>query len=211
MAPHKLISLNYRLMNILYKPSHCLYVLLGLVLVLPEPAWADLKVGFEAYSRGDYETALAELSPLAKQGDAIAQYSLGYMYDQGLGVAKDYLEAVKWYRLAAEQGAVEAQVNLGTMYFHGHGVPQDNEEAVKWFRQTAEQGDARGQLNLGTMYDTGLEVLKDPAVAYMWYNLAGAQGQKMAGENRDRLEKQMTPTQVAEAQRLAREWKPKVK
>jgi len=65
--------------------------------------------GLDAYERGDYETALKEWRPLAKQGDADAQYSLGVMYHKGQGVPQDYQEAVRWFRLAAEQGDTVAQ------------------------------------------------------------------------------------------------------
>ena len=91
----------------------------------------------------------------AEQGDATAQVNLGLMYEYGLGVAQDYYEAVKWYRLAAEQGEAIAQYNLGYMYEYGRGVPQDDYEAVKWYRLSAEQGDASGQGSLGVMYEYG--------------------------------------------------------
>ena len=78
---------------------------------------ADYQRGTTAYNRGDYTTALREWAPLAKQGDADAQYNLGLMYNgNGQGVPQDYKEAVKWYRLAAEQGHAWAQYNLGLMY-----------------------------------------------------------------------------------------------
>ena len=73
---------------------------------------ADLQKGFDAAQRGDYATALREWKPLAEQGNARAQYNLGYMYDKGQGVPQNYKTAVKWYRLAAEQGNARAQNNL---------------------------------------------------------------------------------------------------
>ncbi len=78
-------------------------VVLALVLSGPSLA-ADFQAGLEAAGRGDYATALKEWRPLAEQGSAAAQYNLGYMYDNGLGVPQDYAEAVKWHRKAAEQG-----------------------------------------------------------------------------------------------------------
>ena len=65
---------------------------------------ADFQKGLTAYKSGDYATALREWTPLAKQGDADAQYNLGVMYEKGRGVPKDDKTAVKWYRLAAKQG-----------------------------------------------------------------------------------------------------------
>ena len=75
-----------------------------LSLWLTTPAWAGFNEGLAAYERGDYTTAYEEFLPIAEQGDAFAQFSLGIMYDNGEGVPQDYAEAVKWYRLAAEQG-----------------------------------------------------------------------------------------------------------
>lgn len=76
----------------------------------------------------------------AEQGDAYAQVNLGIMYEFGKGVAQDYYEAVKWYRLAAEQGEAIAQYNLGYMYEYGRGVAKDYTQAMRWYRQAADQG-----------------------------------------------------------------------
>ena len=149
----------------------------------------------------------------AEQGQADAQCNLGVMYSEGQGVAQDYAEAVKWYRQAAEQGQAGAQFNLGGSYREGEGVPQDYAEAVKWYRLAAEQGYAGGQYNLGVMYNNGQGVAQDYAEAHKWVNLAAAQSQgdeqKKFSEARDLIAEKMTPQQIAEAQRLAREWKPK--
>ena len=67
------------------------------------------------------------------------------MYDYGRGVAKDYAEAVRWYRKAAEQGNANAQYNLGLMYEEGLGVAKDGAEAMRWFRKAAEQGYAKAK------------------------------------------------------------------
>jgi TPR repeat protein len=84
--------------------------------------WDDFNA---AHERGDYETALRLIRPLAEQGYAAAQTNLGVMYANGQGVPQDYAEALKWYRKAAEQGNAGAQRNLGAMYSLGRGVPQD--------------------------------------------------------------------------------------
>ena len=75
---------------------------------------------------------LESLRQRAEQGDADAQYNLGFVYQTGLGVPQDFVEAVRWYRLAADQGFAEAQANLGRAYYTGQGVPQDYVEAHKW-------------------------------------------------------------------------------
>jgi TPR repeat protein len=109
-------------------------ILLALALTLSAApvAAGPIEDGVAAHERGDYETALRLIRPLAEQGDAKAQYNLGIMYDNGVGVPQDYVEAVKWYRMAAEQGFAGAQYNLGVMYANGRGVPQDSAEALKW-------------------------------------------------------------------------------
>ena len=76
----------------------------------------DFEAGPRAAQEGDFETALKEWTPLAKSGNASAQYSLGLVYDNGDGIPQDHAEAVKWYRLAADQGHAIAQTNLGLMY-----------------------------------------------------------------------------------------------
>ena len=121
----------------------------------------------------------------------------------------DYESAIRlWRALQAEQGHASAQYNLGFMYNHGKGVPQDYAEAMKWYRLAAEQGDADAQYIVGVMYHNGEGVPQDYIVAHMWWNLAANQGNELARQNREKLAANMTPAQIAEAQRLAREWKP---
>ena len=86
------------------------------------PAVSQFDQGMAAVSRGDYATAYRLWRPLADQGNASAQYNLGFMYDNGQGVPQDYAAAVGWYRKAADQGDASAQYNLGFMYGNGLGV-----------------------------------------------------------------------------------------
>jgi hypothetical protein len=101
---------------------------------------ADFQKGLTAYQSGDYATALREWTPLAKQGNALAQSNLGGMYDEGKGVPQDYKTAVKWYRLAAEQGNANAQGNLGALYAFGEGVLKDYVYAHMWLNIVASNG-----------------------------------------------------------------------
>ena len=130
------------------------------------------------------------------------------MYAVGRGVPQDEAEALQWYRRAAEQGDADAQNNLGTMYAKGQGVPQDDTEAAKWFRRAADQGDADAQYNLGNMYAEGRGVPQDYTLAYTWLNLSAAAGVQDAPNALDLTAGRMTPGQIAEAQVLAREWRP---
>ena len=142
----------------------------------------------------------------AEEGDAAGQFELGDIHYKGKGVPLDYDEALKWYRKAAEQGDATAQYNLALMYFKGVGVPKDDAEAVKWYRKAAEQGHANGQYNLGLMYYRGDGVPQDYTTAYMWLNLAAATGSENSAKARDLLAKRMPKEQIAEGQKLSREW-----
>ncbi|HEV8329150.1 MAG TPA: tetratricopeptide repeat protein [Nitrospiraceae bacterium] len=181
------------------------------IVCLAVPARADYKAGEDAFNRGDFATALRKWRPLAEQGDALAQYNLGVLYRKGRGVPQDDVQARQWYEKAAAQGQAKAQYNLGTLYLNGGGVPKDYQQALRWFRMAADQGEALAQTKIGIMYDDGQGVPHDFVQAHKWYNLAATNGDKPAAELRDALAKQMTPAQIAEAQQLAREWKPKGK
>ena len=82
----------------------------------------------------------------AEQGDAEAQFNLGYMYESGHEVFQDYKKAFKWYRLAAEQGHASAQSNLGIMYAN-QGVNQDYARAHMWYSLASAAGAASGTTN----------------------------------------------------------------
>jgi len=181
------------------------------IVCLTASAWADFKAGENAYHRGDYATALREWQPLAKQGHAVAQYNLGLLYANGHGVPKDDVQARQWYEKAAAQGHANAQVNLGSLYDYGRGVPQDFKMAVRWYLRSANQGNDIAQRKLGLLYERGDGVPQDFVQAYMWYKLGAASGVKAGVVLRDALAIRMTSDQLVEAQKLAREWKPKSK
>lgn len=163
---------------------------------------ADFQKGVDAAKKGDFATALKELTPLAEKGDAEALHNLGWIYSDGL---QDYKTAIKWYTLAAEQGVASSQFNLGLMYQNGEAVLQDYKAAAKWYTLAAKQGMARAQDNLGVMYANGTGVLQDLVRAHMWFNIAASSGYKNAFENRGKVAKKMTPAQIEKAQDLARE------
>jgi len=182
-----------------------LTILLILALLTTSSA-ADFDAGTEAYKRGEFGAAFLEWRPLAEQGNASAQYNLGLMYDLGKGVLKNDVKAMHWYRLAAEQGIVEAQYAIGSMYAHGDGIPKDIVEAIRWFRKAAEQGHVWAQYNLGLGYTDGRGVLKDETEGYAWLSIAVAQDSELDVHQRDVLARKMTPTQLATAKQLAREY-----
>ena len=186
-------------------------LVLSIVCLAAPPARADIKAGENAYHRGDYATALREWQPLAKQGDAVAQYHLGLLYANGQGVPKDDAQARQWYEKAAVQDHVEAQVNLGMLFDYGRGGPQDFKMAVRWYLRSANQGNELAQRKLGLLYERGDGVQQDFVQAYMWYKLGAASGVKAGIVLRDALAIRMTSDQLLEAQKLAREWRPQGK
>jgi TPR repeat protein len=103
-----------------------------------------------------------------------------------------------------------AQFNLGQMYEYGMGIAQDYAQAARHYRNAADRGYASAQLYLGSLYELGKGVPQDYVLAHMWYNLAASQAEAGAVRARDRVALMMTPAQIAEAQKLAREWKPLV-
>jgi TPR repeat protein len=121
---------------------------------------------------------------------------------------KDYATALREWQAQAKQGDADAQDFLGTLYFKGWGVPQDYTKARQWWEKAAAQGSASAQSDLALLYANGLGGSQDLVQAYMWYSLAAGNGYEIATGYRNDLAKQMTPAQIAEAQRLAREWKP---
>jgi TPR repeat protein len=126
---------------------------------------------------------------------------------------KDYATALRLYRPLAIAGNPEAQVNLGFMYDEGLGIPKDLAEAINWYRRAADQGEPQGQSNLAHMYRDGVGVAQDYVRAHQWLNLAAArfaesEKSKKAATDRDHVAARMTEDQIAEAQRLARHWKP---
>ena len=120
----------------------------------------------------------------------------------------DYATALRLLRPLADQGIADAQYYLGLMYDTGEGVAQNYAAAAAWYRKAADKGASDAQYNLGNMYFKGQGVPQDYGHAHMWFNLAAAQNNANAIKNRDIVAKQMTPVQIAEAQKLAREWKP---
>jgi TPR repeat protein len=122
---------------------------------------------------------------------------------------QDDAEAVMWFRKAADQGDAVAEFLLGNQYANGKGVPQDFTEAMVWFQRAAEQGHAVAKLYLGVMYAEGRGVPQDYVRAHMWFSLAAAQGEQSSAKTLvDMAERKMTPAQIAEAQKFAREWRP---
>jgi TPR repeat protein len=127
-------------------------------------------------SRDLSERALPLLRVLAETGDPWAVSYLGWSYRDGLGVERDYAEAMKWFRKAAEAGNTDAMCNIGVLYRDGLGVERDYAEVMKWYRKAAEAGDTDALCGIGLLYHDGLGVERDYAEAMKWFRKAAEAG-----------------------------------
>lgn len=130
----------------------------------------------------------------APSGDGYAEYQRG-----------DYAGALKIIAPLASKGEAWAQLNLGLMYFEGEGVAQDRVEAAKWYRLAASQGYAPAHYKMGFIYALGQGVAESDVHAYMWLDIGAMSGDANAVTFRNIVSTQLTPGQVAQAQKMARE------
>ncbi|KAG0224578.1 hypothetical protein BGW41_005044 [Actinomortierella wolfii] len=119
----------------------------------------------------------------AEQGDVDVQSALGWMYQNGQGVNKDYNKALYWYSKSAQHGNAEAQNSLGWMYQHGQGVKKSYQEAISWYTKAAKQGHAAAQNSLGGIYRNGMGVVPNLNEAIQWYHKSAEQGYAEAQYN----------------------------
>jgi TPR repeat protein len=132
------------------------------------------------------------------------------MYVLGQGVGEDSAEATRWFRKAAEQGQGESQYSLGLRYQLGQSVVQDNKEAARWFKLAADQGIGAAAAALARQYIAGEGVSEDLVEAYKWAAVAAKQPDPNNGDSTlSELEGRLSPDQLAEAQRRAKEFVPK--
>ena len=116
----------------------------------PPPSSTDnakemLNRAHDLHDQSQYAEALTLYQFLAEQGDAIAQFKMGVMYEMGQYVTQNYTQAVCWYLKAAEQGNSNARYNLAIKYQTGQGVTQDNTQAAYWYRKAAEHDNTKTQ------------------------------------------------------------------
>jgi hypothetical protein len=170
----------------------------------------SVKRGSEAWSSGDFSKALGLLLPAALKGHPVAQHRIGVMYVLGHGVGEDLAEATRWFRKAAEQGQGESQYSLGLRYQLGQSVVQDNKEAARWFKLAADQGIGAAAAALARQYIAGEGVSEDLVEAYKWAAVAAKQPDPNNGDSTlTELGGRLSPDQLAEAQRRAKEFVPK--
>jgi len=171
-----------------------------------EAALADMYLRGEGRPK-DLTEAARWFRRAAEQGNATAQYNLATMYANGEGVPRDTAQAANWYRRAAEQGDDDAQNELGRMYWTGDGVARNLILAAEWSRRAAEQGNKIAQFRLGIMYMAGEGVSEDRIEAHKWLDLGAPERDEEARAVLTALEARLTSSELAEAERRARDWR----
>jgi TPR repeat protein len=175
----------------------CALLTLCLSLIYTTAASADdYELGRQALESGHSAQAIELWRPLAEAGDADAQFGLGILYNDAVGVEQDYAEANYWFLRAAEQGYAMAQFNLGNAYKKGTGMAIDPAMAVIWWRKAAEQDFAPAQFNLGSALLEGLGTPRDRAAGLSWHRRAAANGHPQAQRSLE-LHKDTAPTNDA--------------
>ena len=146
------------------------------VLAAPPANGADFFEAYEAFQRGEYDEARAAWSTLAHAGDVDAQFNLGTLHENGLGVPKDAQKAARWYRAAAARRVDLARLALARLQRAGVLEPDPGEDQIKLLEIAARRGLAEAQFELGVAYDHGLGVTQNHATAAGWYQRAAEQG-----------------------------------
>lgn len=145
---------------------------LGTSVLAASPAWADVKAGVDAWSAGDYASAIAQWRPLAERGDADAQFNLAQAYKLGRGVPADLGKAEDLYGKAAARGHAQAADSYGLLLFQRG----ERARALPYLEASAARGDARAQYILGVAHFNGDIVAKDWVRAYALVSLAQQEG-----------------------------------
>ncbi len=115
--------------------------------------------------------------------------------------------AMKENLLPAQKGDPQAQVFVGYLYETGQGVRQDYSRAAQWYWKAAEQGNAAAQFQLGNMYHLGKGIAQNYVMAYMWLDLAASAGNLNAKDVRRTVAGKMSAAEIADAKRMADEWR----
>jgi TPR repeat protein len=119
-----------------------------------------------------YDLALAWVRSAASRNEPDSQFLLGYLYEHGLGVPRDYRQAAENYELAAQQGNPSAQNNLADLYHRGLGVHKDAAKAFGLFLAAAQQGNRIAQWNLAYAYFEANGTRRDLSQAVRWFRAA---------------------------------------
>ncbi len=180
--------------------------LAAFALFLAAPALAqsgsDVKAGVDAWSRGDYDRAVAQWKGPAEAGDADAQFNLAQAYKLGRGVPTDLARAADLYGRAAKQGHPQAADNYGLALFE----LGKKSEAAQWLDKSAMRGESRAQFVLGTMFFNGDAVAKDWVRAYALVSRAASAGLPQASKTLTQMDQYIGVADKQKGIALARQY-----
>lgn len=167
---------------------------------------ADFDVGMNAARQGDFATAFREWKPLADAGHARAQVNLGEMYETGMHVDFDLVEAARLFRSAAESGLALGQLRYAMALQKGEGVAKDKAAAMGWLVMAAERHNPQALYEIGYAYHEGEGVDANPAEAMKWFIIADEYGHQEAYHAGTYVAGRMTTEQVTAASQAAMDW-----
>jgi TPR repeat protein len=170
---------------------------------------AELLVGLKYLESGGNDALAARwLARASDRGDAVAQNALGALYQNGRGVGADLAKATHLYEAAAAQGNRHAMSNLAVLYAGAGDKMKDFTEAARWFQRSASLGYVDAQFNLAVLYERGDGVPQSLLDAYKWYTIAAASGDAVAKTRADAIATQISPDELAAAQKAVVDFKP---
>jgi len=169
---------------------------------------AETIMGLRNLDAGDSVAAFQWLEKAALQGQPVAEYSLGTLYERGQGVTASPALALKWYLAAANQGNRKAMHNLAVGYAEGSAGPKNTQEAARWFAQAAALGLSDSQFNLAVLYERGDGVPQSLIDSYKWYSVAAAGGDAESKARIALLKSQLSATDRQAAERAAQSFRP---
>jgi len=167
---------------------------------MASPASADVKRGVDAWSAGDFDTAVSEWRLPAQNGDADALFNMGQAYRLGRGVPADITRARELYSQAAEKGHLKAADNYGLLLFQ----QGEQKQAMPLIKAAAQRGDPRAQYVLGLAHFNADYAERDWVRAYALLTLSQAAGLPQAGGALKQMDEYVPLTQRQQAQTLAR-------
>jgi uncharacterized protein len=183
--------------------SHLLKIALAALTLstIASPAAADVELGVNAWSRGEYETAVKQWRDPALKGDADAQFNMGQAYKMGRGVKTDLNVALDWYKRAAAQGHLQASDSYGHLLHYQGKVP----EALPYLKTSSDRGDPRAQYLLATELFNGITIQKDWVRAYALMTRASSAGLAAASNSLSQMDQYIPLEQRQAATVLAGE------
>jgi TPR repeat protein len=141
----------------------------------------EFMAGLEAYREKNYSAALDSWTKAAAKGNGRAMVRIGFLYDEGEGVAKSEEKALEWYRKGDKAGNPGAAFYIGSAYYYGMAtIQQDYTKAMEWYKKAANKGDADAMGKLSYMYRYGKGVQQDAIQGFEWSLKGAKKGQASA-------------------------------